>query len=177
MKDYFLNITRSLGIRTRIVECAIALEYECVESQEKFLQEYENLGQSSDILNKALQARQKENDVILELLIQLYQKISKIERMLLQDEQVFLRLESKITINALGHGILCAKNGNFAKGSLYYLRFCLPNISGKMIGAFGEALSDEVMKLTSIHTCDIDSLDNYIATQEIEHLRQKRIEQ
>ncbi len=175
MRDYFLDIVRDLGIQTRIVECSITLEYEESKDssrKEEFLQEYENLAQNGDIFSKAMQAVSKENNLMLELLVGLYQKLSKIENLLLQDKQVFLKLKEKCIINALGHGILCSKNSNFAKGGLYYLRFSLPNLT---IGAFGEALDAQVMRLDSIHACDVEALDSYIATQDMEYLRQKRI--
>ena len=199
-----VEILRSYDIQTRVVECFLAIEFteltqypfkrESLDSslesrkltkQERdkelaFLQEYEMLGESAnDVVSQALYAHSRERDtnnaLVLELLIQMYKKITKIEQFLLKDSRILLPLQQQGGIVALGHGVICCGEEYFVSDRIYYARFCLPNVSWRTISVFARAITNTILRITHIHSHDNSALDGYIVSKEMEQLRQKRI--
>lgn len=146
----------------------------------KFLHEYEMLGESgNDTISQALHFATKEKNpsiiLTLEILTQLYQKLARIEQYLLKEQQILLPLENSGSLKALGHGVICFDNKYFTTNKLYYVRFCLPNVSQRIMGVFAKAVAPEILHITRMHSHDSDALDSYIVSKEMEQLRQKRI--
>lgn len=184
LKEYFIKTTQSLGIQTRIVPCALELEYAPLKNldnpnAENIAKEYQILGeQGSNTISQAMSYLHKEGDstnaMIIELLSQIYQKVSRIERVVMKTSDEFVALECKASIAAFGHGVICCNEECFGVGEDYYARFVLPNILQRTIGVYAKSLNPQILKFTSIHSSDVSALDNFIASKEMEQLRKAK---
>lgn len=184
----FTSALHDHGIQTRLIECVIPMDCSLLDSSsaaidsgddECFMKEYELLNaSSSDLIAQALHFSAKEKNtslvVILELLIELHQKVSRLEQHLLEQTQARLTLKEQRTIHALGHGVLCCREASFMLDRFYYVRFALPNAQQRDIGLFARAISPEILQIARIHSSNTSALDSFIVAKEMEQLRQKR---
>ncbi len=177
----FIQTIHDAGIQTRIIECLIDMEFQQIQdNKEIYLKEYQMLGESgNDIISQTSHFISKEknttNMLVLELLTQIYQKLSRIEKYILQEHQILIPLEHKGTINALGHGIIGCSEAYFTPKQEYYIRLCLPYISQRIIGLFAHSIDTHILLITASYSYDTDALDSFIVSKEMEYLRQKRI--
>ena len=181
LKEYFIKTTQSLGIQTRIVPCSLELEFAPLQKldSEKIAKEYQILGeQGSNTISQAMGYLHKESDstnaMIIELLSQIYQKVARIERVVMKTSDEFVALECSASIAAFGHGVICCTEECFGVGDSYYARFVLPNILQRTIGVYANALSPQILQFTSIHSSDVRALDSFIASKEMEQLRKAK---
>lgn len=187
----FIKTTQECGIQTRIVECHIPIDFTMIHSQTnalessddiELLQEYETLSaMGNDLIAQAMHFASKEKStsmiLVLELLIDLQQRLSKIESHILQEKQILLPLEAQGVLYGLGHGVLCVKEKAFIKDRFYYARFCLPNLSQRMIGVFACAIAEDVLQIVRIHSHNTQAIDSFIVSMEMEQLRQRQVAQ
>lgn len=186
--QHFANALHSHGIQTRLIACAIPMNCNILDSSSAaidsssdgcFINEYELLNTaSSDLIAQALHFSTKEKNtslvVILELLIELHQKVSRIDQHILEQKQTRLTLKEQHTLHALGHGVLCCGGASFMLDRFYYVRFALPNAQQRDIGLFARAISPEILQIVRIHSSNTSALDSFIVAKEMEQLRQKR---
>lgn len=179
MEANFAKICKEIaGIQTRIVSVNIALEYEEIENEEKFIAEYTMLDHSSD--NKHLQnliaknKNEEAGEAMMEILVEIYQKLINIENQLLSKKQNLIPLKNNDFISALGHGIICIKNANLIPNQDYYMRLKMPIFPERVIGIFAKAFHEEILKITKMHTKDIQDFDAYIAKIERENLKHNK---
>lgn len=184
----FIQAAQECGIQTRIVACHIPIEWTRIHSHTNTLessddihclQEYETLGaMGNDLIAQAMYFGAKEKNtsiaLVLELLIDMQQRLSRLEGHILQDEQNLLPLESSGIMLGLGHGVLCVRDGGFSKSGFYYARFSLPTLSQRVIGVFACALTDSLLQIVRIHSHNTQALDSFIASKEMEQLRQRQ---
>lgn len=180
-KQYFIKATQSAGIQTRIVPCVLELEYAPLKSlsQDAVEKEYQVLGeQGNDIISQAMHFLNKESDssnaMIIELLSQIYQKVAKIERIVMRESSQLIALDFRTSVAAFGHGVICCEEECFRVGEEYYARFVLPNVLQRIIAVYAHAITPQIIKITSAHSSDMRVLDNYIAAKEMEQLREQR---
>ncbi|CBG40481.1 hypothetical protein [Helicobacter mustelae] len=166
------DFCKTRGINTRVVESAIAIELS--RDDGAYLEEYHRLGAAYEKLKDWSAAEQGKDGLIVEILLELYKKIAKIERKLFGEEELLQRLEKKDQIAALGHGVMYLRDGNLVEGQSYYLRFVLPVFSDRIIALFALALSDRVLQITKMHPSDIEDFDNYIANTEMANIRAQK---
>ncbi|MBR2494124.1 hypothetical protein [Helicobacter sp.] len=187
----FIRTTQECGIQTRIIECRIPVDFTMIHSQTntlessddiKFLQEYETLSaMGHDLIAQAMHFASKEKStsliLVLELLVDLQQRLSKIESHILQEKNILLPLEVQGVLYGLGHGVLCVKESAFIKGRFYYARFCLPNFSQRVIGVFACAIAENILQIVRIHSHNTQAIDSFIVSMEMEQLRQRQLQQ
>lgn len=180
-KQYFIKATQSAGIQTRIVPCVLELEYAPLKSlsQDAVSKEYQVLGeQGNDIISQAMHFLNKESDssnaMIIELLSQIYQKVAKIERIVMRESSQLIALNIHTSVAAFGHGVICCEEECFGVGEEYYARFVLPNVLQRIIAVYAQAITPQIIKITSAHSSDMRVLDTYIASKEMEQLREQR---
>lgn len=180
-KQYFIKATQSAGIQTRIVPCVLELEYTPLKSlsQDAVSKEYQVLGeQGNDIISQAMHFLNKESDssnaMIIELLSQIYQKVAKIERIVMRESSQLIALNFHTSVAAFGHGVICCEEECFGVGEEYYARFVLPNVLQRIIAVYAQAITPQIIKITSAHSSDMRVLDTYIASKEMEQLREQR---
>lgn len=180
-KQYFIKATQSVGIQTRIVPCVLELEYAPLKSlsQDIISKEYQILGeQGNDIISQAMHFLNKEGDssnaMIIELLSQIYQKVAKIERIVMKESSQLITLDFHTSVAAFGHGVICCEEGCFRVGEEYYARFVLPNVLQRTIAVYTQAITPQIIKIASAHSSDMRVLDNYIVAKEMEQLREQK---
>ena len=180
-KQYFIKATQSVGIQTRIVPCVLELEYAPLKSlsQDIISKEYQILGeQGNDIISQAMHFLNKEGDssnaMIIELLSQIYQKVAKIERIVMKESSQLITLDFHTSVAAFGHGVICCEKECFSVGEEYYARFVLPNVLQRTIAVYTQAITPQIIKITSAHFSDMRVLDNYIVAKEMEQLREQK---
>ncbi|WP_104696956.1 MULTISPECIES: hypothetical protein [unclassified Helicobacter] len=175
------EVCKSHQIQTRIIKCALEVEFSLCENEEKFLEEFHTLYltyEKSQRWFEALQNKDKgENTVVLEVLMELYKKISSLEKKILkEEEQKLLNLDFKSMILALGHEVVWIESAVFEENKNYYLRFILPTFSDRIIPIFARALSKNALIITKMHPRDIQDFDGYIVAREMEQIRwQKQV--
>lgn len=184
----FIHAIQDHGIQTRLIQCAIPIDLAPLESttasidsrgDEAFLREYELLNaSSSDLIAQAIHFAGKEKNtsltLILELLMDLHEKITRLEEHVLAHKRARLELPASATIHALGHGVLGCGGAGLVEGRFYYVRFALPSAASRDIAAFARALSPELLQIVRIHSTNTTALDSFIVAKEMEQLRQKR---
>ncbi|MDL0081020.1 hypothetical protein [Helicobacter zhangjianzhongii] len=187
----FIQAAQECGIQTRIISCHIPIEWtrihscsNALESSDdiSYLQEYDTLGASkNDLIAQAMHFGAKEKNtsiaLVLELLIDMQQRLSRIESHILQEQQRLIPLDSSGIMLGLGHGVLCVRDGEFDKSGFYYVRFSLPTLSQRVIGVFACALTDSLLHIVRIHSHNTQALDSFIAAKEMEQLRQRQVAQ
>ncbi|MCE3039151.1 hypothetical protein [Helicobacter anatolicus] len=159
------------GINTRVVESVIAVEFSL--ERKEFLEEYFRIGAAYEDVNpwgNKLKDR-GEDTLVLEILVELYKKISRLEHRMIRQELDLVALESKSNILALGHGVLFLEDEILEVGSIYYLRFVLPSFSDRIIAIFAKALSANILQITKMQARDIQDFDSYIANTEMATIR------
>lgn len=171
----FVEICQKNGIHTRIVECALKVEFSLCEDAEKFLEEYSTLHLAHDDLQKwfaRLQSKDSaENAVLLEILMELYKKVNYLVQKINHEEERLLKLDSESRILALGHEVLWVEGAHFEAGREYYLRFVLPNFSDRIMPVFAKALSAEALLITRMHPSDVRDFDSFVVAKEMEKIR------
>ncbi len=165
-------------IHTRLVEVSLDAEFSLDDGRSSFKDEYENLSYGTESLKRFfedLEHRDKgENAIVLELLFEMYKRILSIEQRLIGDKSPFILLDKKDKITAIGHGIIWLNNGGLNVGEKYYLRFVLPSFSDKIMPVFANALSTNVLRIIMMNPKDIQEFDLFIATKEMERIRQNK---
>lgn len=170
------EVCANYQIQTRTIECSLEVEFSLCEDEEKFLEEFHTLYLSYESSQKwfeMLHHKDKgENTAILEILIELYKKVSSLERKIMkEEEQKLIALDSKSIISALGHEVMWVESGVFQKDRDYYLRFILPTFSDRIIPIFAKSLSENALMVTKMHPRDIQEFDSYIVAREMEKIR------
>lgn len=168
------DFCKQKGIDTRVVESVIALEF--APDNGNFLEEFHKIGSMYEDINQWLGKvnEKNENALLLEILVELYKKVARLERKIMQQEEDLLPLEYKSKIVALGHGVVFIEDAILEEGMSYYLRFVLPSFSDRIMPVFAKALSENVLQIVRFHTRDMQDFDSYIANTEMEAIRAKR---
>ncbi|MDO7253488.1 hypothetical protein [Helicobacter cappadocius] len=178
MESEFIEICKNNGIFTRIVPCALELLY--AKDSGIYNQEYNQITNiNTDGFEQwleRLKSKNKldgDNEIILEVLDQIYRKLISIENLINKNEIKLYPLEKKGFISALGHGVICTEIADFEVDVDYYLRFELPVFPKRIVAIFGKAIDRRVVKITKMHQKNIEDFDMYIANKEMENLRLK----
>ncbi|PAF54282.1 hypothetical protein BKH42_01920 [Helicobacter sp. 13S00482-2] len=178
MKSDFMEICKANGIFTRIIACGFELFYD--KASDIYEKEYMKIADmnADDFENwiERLKSKNKfdrDNEVMLEVLTQIYYKLISIENFINKREANLHILGKKSSVCALGHGIICIDSAELEVGADYYMRFELPIFPKRIIASFGQAISEQVIKITKMHQKDTEDFDMYIANKEMENLRLK----
>lgn len=175
----FLHMCRDLGLETRIARCVLDVEAQEVEEIEgKYLQEYIRLNQIEESgIEKWLKlskGRDYDGDeVVLELLVEVYKKLERLEQKLSIQKSPLLPLSQKLQTHSIGHGVLCFEE-DLEVGKTYYARFDLPVFPSKIVPLFFTMLTPKIAKITKIGTMHNKSYDGYVVECERMEIRSKR---
>lgn len=164
----------NLGIYTRVAPCDLEVAYarldpsdthraECFEREFQTLAK-ERLGSVHEWLNRNRSKNRLEDtdEVLLELLVELYKKVEHIEQILQNKTRTFENLDSQGRANSIGHGVLCFALPCLQVGEEYYLRVFLPLFPPRYVGVFARAVSEDIVRLERIHKADITDFDSYV---------------
>ncbi|ANV97309.1 hypothetical protein BBW65_00020 [Helicobacter enhydrae] len=150
----FLRECRECGIETRIVESALKVDVRQVEkiggeTYEEYIQL--NRVQESGIERWLKHAKGRDYDgdeLMLDLLVEMFKKIEKLEKMLAQTQDNLLTLHQQITTSHIGHGVLCFQESVLKKGGIYYGRLFLPFFQKKLCPAIYKPIVHKLQKLS-----------------------------
>ncbi len=171
-----VDFCEKFNLGKRVVEVFLEVELSSCEEEGSFQQEYESLGYENPkhFIENLYQQDRGENTAILDILVEIYQKVARIEKRLNHSKDSLLPLGSKDTIKAMGHEILWLEKGGLSEGKKYYLRLVLPSFSDKIIAFFAQALSQNVLRIVMMNSKDSQEFDRFIANKEMEKIRQAR---
>lgn len=168
---HFKQLCQQHGHFTRLVACALPLEYAIYESRHE--SEYLQLGQTLCFVPPPWEVfyGKGREDVILKALSEIYSKLDRLERLIHEQQASYLPLEHQATLGVLGHGILGVTQDLFEPPMEYYMRFKLPHMPYKRIGLVAKAFDPKLLHITRMHAGDIRDFDGYIAKRELESLK------
>ena len=123
------GILEQCGIYTRIVPCELEVAFSKLDeaNQATFNKEFVTLAQHrygsiAQWLNKlkSKKATEDTDEVLLELLVELYQKVENIEQILLNKTTQYIPLAFEGIAHFVGHNVLCMPSNVFEEGEEYY---------------------------------------------------------
>lgn len=176
----FVTECKNLGIDTRIARCVIDVGLQEVQeiSGESFF-EFSQLNQIEELgIEKWIKATKdkddEENPIVLELLLEIYKKLEKIERRIFFNDEGLLKLPITAQTHYIGHGVLCFQE-DLTIGSIYYARIDLPIFPSKLIPFYAQMVSANIAKIVKMGATHTKSYDNYVAECERIEIREKRM--
>lgn len=170
---------RELGITSRIVRCVIDVGIKEVEEMGgESLSEFSQLNQLEESgvekwLKLVKNKEDEENPILLELLLEVYKKLEKIEKRLFLDDDGMLKLSDVIQTHHIGHGILCFQK-ELKKGGIYYGRIDLPVFPSKLVPFYMEMLTPNIARIIKMGAAHTKSYDSYVAECERIEIREKK---
>ena len=169
------GILEQCGIYTRIVPCELEVAFSKLDeaNQATFNKEFVTLAQHrygsiAQWLNKlkSKKATEDTDEVLLELLVELYQKVENIEQILLNKTTQYIPLAFEGIAHFVGHNVLCMPSNVFEEGEEYYLRIFLPIFPQRYIGIFASAIHKQIVKFERIHHKDTGHFDSFVVQME-----------
>ncbi len=158
----------------RLVPAPISLVFsEATENKEAFEREYHRLSESDDNpINKWLKlakARGETADtdpVLLNLIVELHNKIDSLEMFLKNEEPKRVPLKHEAEIEAIGFEHFSLKEALLEAGKEYYGRVAMPVHPKRDIGIFFKALSPTLATFTKMHERDESEWGSYMTARE-----------
>ena len=169
------GILEQCGIYTRIVPCELEVAFSKLNenNQAAFNKEFVALshhryGSITQWLNKNKSRNRMEetDEVLLELLVELYRKVETIEQMLRNKTTQYIPLESESIADFVGHSVLCMPSNVFEVGEEYYLRIFLPIFPERYVSIFASAIHQRIVKFERMHHNDVGDFDNFVDQME-----------
>ena len=169
----------------RLVPAPISLLFsEASQNKELFEREYHQLSESDENAIqqwlKLAKARGETSDtdpVLLQLIIELHNKIDSLE-MFLKDEQPHrVSLTAAANIDAIGFEHFRIEAPLFTKGMHYYARIEMPVHPKRDVGVFFTAQSETLAQFTKIHERDEKEWASYMTARErvlIREMKEKK---
>lgn len=170
---------RELGIDSRIVRCVIDVGIQEVQEIDgESLFEFSQLNQLEESgvekwLKLSKNKEDEENPILLELLLEVYKKLEKIEKRLFLEHDGMLKLSETIQTHHIGHGILCFQR-DLKVGAIYYGRIDLPIFPSKLVPFYMEMLTSNIAKIIKMGATHTKSYDSYVAECERIEIREKK---
>lgn len=178
-------ILESSGIHTRIVPCELEVSYSMLKHSDEELLKREFITLSQNRYgsitqwlnkNKSKNRTEETDEVLLELLIELYKKLEHIEQLLQNKAANLLTLESSVVANFIGHSIICVPEPCFTKDEDYYIRIFLPIFPQRHIGIFAKAIDEKILSFTQISHNDTSDFDSFVVQMERATILDKHLE-
>ncbi|RDU59056.1 hypothetical protein [Helicobacter marmotae] len=167
------DILMQHGVQTRIVPCELEIAFCALnaENEQACKKEYLSLSQHrygsiAQWLNKNKSRIEDTDEVLLELLMELYHKVEHIEQILLDKGTQYLPLPAEGVADFVGHGVVCMPQDVFENGQKYYLRIFLPIFPQRYIGVFAHAISPKIVLFRQIHHKDQVDFDSFVVQME-----------
>lgn len=168
-------LLEKLDIRTRIAPCELEVLFEKIDSENKskYEKEFTSLAQQRQsainqwlMRTKSRNRLQETDEVLLEILVELYQKVENLERMLHNKAREYIKLDSEGVASFVGHNVLCMSKDCFKEQEYYYMRLFLPVFPQRYIGIFAKALHPRVVSIENLHHNDMSDFDSFVADME-----------
>lgn len=196
LSDSILEEIAHLPVHTRIVPAHLAISLVKIDEHNRALceQDFMQLLQNdADIAKKFIQSalthHRRDDDaspILLELFSGLYRKLSHIEARIVGiearldgkniEEKVGAFTMERSYSEALGHSIIILdkNHSDLIADSDYYGKLELLSFPEREVGVFLKALSKRALSITRIDPSDLQDLDTFIASRELELIRIKK---
>jgi hypothetical protein len=166
----------------RLVTATIDLVYEEVVNEgEKYELEFNEISQTDeDSIGqwvKHAKVRTETNDsdtLMLNLLVELYRKIDKIELLLTKGAPKRLELAKEAFIESIGLEHFKLNSGGFEPGKRYYGRVEIATFPKREISFFFEAMDASLAKIVKMHVRDEKEWEYYMRACERAMIRQMK---
>ncbi|MEA3331490.1 MAG: hypothetical protein U9Q29_07355 [Campylobacterota bacterium] len=158
----------------RLVPAPISLVFsEAVVDKESFKREYHQLSESDENpinqwlkLAKARGETSETDPVVLNLLVELHNKIDALERFLKNEEPERISLTIEATIDSIGFEYFNLSDEILQEGREYYGRVEMPVHPKRDVPVFFEAKSKTLAKIIKIHDRDEKEWGAYLTARE-----------
>jgi hypothetical protein len=166
----------------RLVPAPISLVFsEAAHERDIYEREYHQLSESDEnALNqwlKIAKARGETADtdpVLLQLMVEMHNKIDALERFLKNEEPVRVSLMHEAQIESIGFEHFNLSENMLSKGVEYYGRIEMPVHPKRDVGVFFTALSETLAEITKIHERDEKEWASYMTARERVQIREAR---
>ncbi|MDE5591786.1 MAG: hypothetical protein K2I63_02345 [Helicobacter sp.] len=161
-------------MKSRLIDTSLRIEYEEVHNQpESFIEEFNKLTQSDeDPIGEWLRLMRAkkgnldaENTIILELLVEIYRKIEKLEQTIEGSKKSYLTLKNENLVTTIGHHCFAIKDSNLLENTLYYGRIELPTFPTRIVPIYFLSRNN-LAWIEKIHSRDENEWDSYVASKE-----------
>jgi len=158
----------------RLVPAPISLVFsESDLDIESFKREYQQLSESDDNpINQWLKLAKARGDtaetdpVLLNLVVELHNKIDALERFLKNEEPNRISLMHEANIEAVGFEHFKLKEAILEEGREYYARIEMPVHPKRDVGVFFKALDKSLCEIVKIHERDEKEWGSYMTARE-----------
>jgi hypothetical protein len=158
----------------RLVKAPISLAFSQVDiDTELFEREYHQLSEAeNNALHqwlKLAKARGETSDtdpVLLNLLVELHNKVDALEMLIKNEKPKRVSLSAEAHIDSIGFEHFNLSEPLLDKGEKYYGRVEMPVHPKRDVGVFFEAMSDTLAKITRIHERDEREWSAYMTARE-----------
>ncbi|MFT5659479.1 MAG: hypothetical protein ACI9TV_000095 [Sulfurimonas sp.] len=169
-------------MEARLVNAPISLVFSQADlNAEVFEREYHQLSESEDnAINqwlKLAKARGETSDsdpVLLNLIVELHNKIDALEQFLRDEEPVRISLTVEAHIDSIGFEHFNLSDSLLEVGVQYYGRIEMPVHPKRDVGVFFKAESETLAKITRIHDRDEKEWGAYMTARERVLIREAR---
>ena len=166
----------------RLVPAPISLLFsEAADDRESYDREYHQLSESDDNpINKWLKLAKARGDtaetdpVLLNLVVELHNKLDALERFLKDEQSVRVSLISEVEIDAIGFEHFNIKEEMLEEGKEYYGRVEMPVHPKRDVGIFFKAQSKTLATIIRIHERDEKEWGSYLTARERVLIREAR---
>ncbi len=169
----------------RLVPAPISLLFsEASQDKELFEREYHQLSESDENaiqqwlkLAKAKGETADTDPVLLQLIVELHNKIDALEMFLKDEQPKRVSLTAAANIDAIGFEHFRIEEPLFIKGATYYARIEMPVHPKRDVGVFFTALSETLAQFSKIHERDEKEWAAYMTARErvlIREMKEKK---
>ena len=166
----------------RLIDAVLSVQFERVSvDTEGFEREYSRICESEDDaigqwmrVAKAKGETSESDPVVIQLLVELYRKMDRLEQLILRTEPERIALSQKGEIGRIGFEHFELTEPLLSPGERYYARLELPVHPRRETPLFFEALSPVLAKIVRIHPRDESEWGAYMMARErmmIRHLK------
>ena len=166
----------------RLVPAPISLVFsEAADDREAYDREYHQLSESDDNpINKWLKLAKARGDtaetdpVLLNLVVELHNKLDALERFLKDEQPVRVSLINEADIDAIGFEHFSIAEAMLEEGKEYYGRVEMPVHPKRDVGIFFKAESKTLATIIKIHERDEKEWGSYLTARERVLIREAR---
>ncbi len=166
----------------RLVPAPISLVFsEASSDREAYDREYHQLSESDDNpINKWLKLAKARGDtaetdpVLLNLVVELHNKLDSLERFLKNEEPVRVSLINEAQIDGIGFEHFNLSQAMLEEGKEYYGRVEMPVHPKRDVGIFFKAETTTLATITKIHERDESEWSSYMTARERVLIREAR---
>lgn len=165
--------------KVHLIEAHLEVEFEIAQSNSQdFEREYDTISESDDAIGQWLRVAKAKGEtsdtdpIMLELVVELYRKIDRLEQIITNTAPKYFPLSQKVSISRIGFEHFEISKPLLEVGKRYYGRIVLPLYIKKVVPLYFEAQSETLAKIVRIHSRDEQDWGSYTMSRERLKIRQ-----